>query len=444
MKKIGFLLLFLSLAQIGLPQFVPMPLDYTGDGSAHLSWFISIVDENCVWVGTVRQGTNGYLPYPVAVKTTDGGNTWQFDTIPVPGTPWIQHLAAWDANICYYLFTDGVTYGGSIWKTIDGGTTWSKKTTTQFTGGWADFIHVFSADTVLAMGDPNGGSFEIQLTYDGGNSWTRVTASNIPTPITGETGTSGDYCAVGNTIWFPTSKGRCFKSSDRGLHWTATMVTPGYLSICFTDTLKGIGYYPGTAMNFYLTTDGGSTWTPHTSPVSHYWVGGMSRIPGISNAFVVSAWDSTTVDTTNVFFTPDFFNTIAEIDSNIRNASGFIYFKSTSIGWLSGSYNNYHNIHKFIGMLTSVKEKSKADERIQIIPNPGTGEALVQIPANYISGKTILKITDVNGRTIFEENVNTSSGWIRINSSSWSNGIYFVELLSGSGETLCERWIVHH
>jgi photosystem II stability/assembly factor-like uncharacterized protein len=439
MKKITLLMLFLSFTQIGLPQFVTMPLNYPYDSTSYQSWWTSIVDANTVWVGTARRTLHqGYIAYSKAVKTTDSGNTWEFDSIPVPGDPWIQDLSAWDANTCYYLFTDGVTYGGAVWKTTNGGTTWSKKTTTQFTGGWGDFINAFSADTCIAVGDPTGGYFEVQLTYDGGNTWTRVPSSDIPAALTGETGTSATYCTVGNSIWFPTSKGRCFRSTDRGQHWTATLVVNAGILLCFTDTLNGIAFEPGVSTVFYKTTDGGSTWTNYpTNSKFSFW--NMSRVPGIYGGYIATSYDTSKM---SIYFTPDFFTTIIKIDSNITNAS-FINFKSPTIGWIGGSYYPYDNIHKFIGVLTSVAEKRKDNETMQIIPNPSNREALIKFSQKWISGNTILKIMDVTGKNVFEKNVDTSTGWIKIDASSYKSGVYFIEVISPNGIT-CQRWIVQH
>lgn len=63
---------------------------------------------------------------------------------------------------------------------------------------------------------------------DGGSTWTRVPQANIPAKLPVESGTGGkSYSAIGNTIWFASSAGRCFKSVDGGNNWTAVMVEPG-------------------------------------------------------------------------------------------------------------------------------------------------------------------------------------------------------------------------
>ncbi len=422
MKKLTLFLLLLGLARTGTAQFVSMPLNYPYDTSAYFSWWTSIVDDHSVWVGTVHQRNHGYVAYSKAVKTTDGGNTWQFRQIPVPGTPWIQHLAAWDTSICYYLFTDGAVYGGQVWKTTDGGTTWSKKTTSQFSGGWANFIHLFSADTCLVMGDPPDGYFEIQLTFDGGNTWTRVPATNIPPALTGETGTSGNYTAAGNSIWFPTSKGRCFRSSDRGLHWAVSEVVPEYINLCFTDEMNGVAYLAGVENSMYQTNDGGASWT-HINLDTRFTFGSMSRVPGIPFGYIATSPDTASTD---IFFTPDSFTTILEIDSDIHNAS-FINFKSAATGWLGGSYYPLNNIHKFTGVLTDIKEKSQIDKPISISPNPSDGKLFIRLFSDKLN-KVEIEVFTLEGHLVFSGSYANPGTVISLDLQDLPKSFYFVKV----------------
>ena len=158
MKKQLFTCMIWGMILCCQGQFVPQPLNYPGPG--YWPYYISISDPEHVWIGTSREFN---LPYSYSAKTNDGGASWIFDSIPVPGEPYCTSICEWDTNICFFVFTDITEGGGSVWKTTDGGSTWSGLTTTQFVGGFADFYHAFSADTGVAMGDPTEGYFEIQL-----------------------------------------------------------------------------------------------------------------------------------------------------------------------------------------------------------------------------------------------------------------------------------------
>ncbi len=431
----------MGLSQIVLSQFVGMPLNYPNDGNAYMSWWVSIADAQNVWVGTVKQApVGGYQAYPVAVKTTDGGDTWIFDTIPATGNAWIQHLAAWDANTCYYLFTDGNVGGGAVWKTTDSGSTWTKKTTTQFDGGWANFIVLFSADTALVMGDPNGGRFEIQLTNDGGNTWTRVPASNMPAAMTGEWGLSGEYAAAGNSVWFGTSKGRCFYSSDRGLHWNVSQVSNVHLNFCFSDPLNGFGWNPAETV-YYQTSDGGATWATRPNPTGCHF-GYMSRVPGIGQGFIATITQPDT--TTDVIFTNDLFITASYIDTNISNNSSGIFFKNSTTGWMGGSYLWYHNIHKFLGELTSVPDKWRGDDGMRIVPNPAFRDAFVVLPRGLNEEISGVRIIDLSGRVVYEKTGSSATPTLKLDASSLNNGLYIVEVITDRGYVMRQRWMVQH
>jgi len=445
MKKVTVFFALMCILPFGFSQFTAMPLDYPNNGTAYMPYFTSIVNANTVWVGTVRLGGTGYLPYAEAVKTSDGGLTWQFLPIPVPGYPWIQHVAAWDENTCYYLFTDGGAGGGSVWKTTDGGTTWIKKTNLEFQEGWANFIHLFSSDTLLVMGDPNNGYFEIQISFDAGDTWSRVPSQDIPPPLPSENGLSGEYSAVGNCIWFGTSRGRCYKSIDKGLHWTVVTVDPlTHQYVCFSDTQNGFFYQPGTTTFVYRTSDGGETWTPQPT-IPGYYIGRMSRVPGINKGFVVCAGKLIPTDSTVVLYSTDFFNTYTILDSNITNTSGFINFKDETTGWLSGNYNYYHNIYKFTGVLTSAPAHFENPATTFIYPNPSFGPSRINL-CKDLSGKNLkLCVFALTGELISEANIDpSSSSSTYLDASNYQNGIYFVRITQEDMPSSVIKWVVNH
>ena len=81
-----------------------------------------LVDANTLWVGTWR--TNSYSswqPYSKAVKSTDGGHTWEFYPIPATGMQYISDVEAWDANTCYYLFQTSLAGGARSGKQMMAG-----------------------------------------------------------------------------------------------------------------------------------------------------------------------------------------------------------------------------------------------------------------------------------------------------------------------------------
>src|ERR1039457_2101711 len=140
MKKLSFVIALILSFQLGQSQFVRMPLNYTHDGTLHSPNGMSIVDQDHVWIATESQNPSNYsyMTYSKALSTNDGGNTWHFFQIPVTGSPILVDVEAYSDSICYYLVADLNTGHSDVWKTIDAGSTWSKKTTTQFNASYGD------------------------------------------------------------------------------------------------------------------------------------------------------------------------------------------------------------------------------------------------------------------------------------------------------------------
>jgi photosystem II stability/assembly factor-like uncharacterized protein len=458
-RKIYFLLISLYIAITGHCQFNPVTVNYPNPGYQHWPDFMSVVDASQVWLGiSCYTLTFSQVPFSWAVKTTDGGNTWIFDSIPVPGQPYISSLFAVDDNTCFYVFTDN-GMNGSIWKTSDGGTTWTQKTTTQFSGsgGFADFYCAFDLDEGVALGDPTSGYFEIQRTTDGGETWNRVNPANIPPILPGEAGLANVYSAVGDIIWFasylPDTTGmyasRCFKSTDRGQHWTVSPIISHNLSwvaMCFSTAQKGVLFdpgYPGSQDQFYRTSDGGSTWTLDSISIGNLPYMGMSAVPGIDGGFVVSL-NGYSFYSTKILFTPDFFSTIIVIDSNLNGIPWGIRFNDASTGWLEGNGTDSLAIWKYSGLLTAISNAAKTPEKLAILPNPTSTEALVKLPGMNEQGDLRLIIYNASGQVCENRLVGSTTGWIKINASGYSNGVYILKIVCGDRMIAQTKWVVQH
>ncbi|MCX6251590.1 MAG: T9SS type A sorting domain-containing protein [Bacteroidetes bacterium] len=227
----------------------------------------------------------------VFTKSTDAGLTWTAGTFNA-GTG-LSQIFAIDENTCWALFNTGATQG--IYKTTDGGTTWTKKGTAYSGGSFADAMHFFNNNDGFAIGDPLGGYYEIYTTTDGGETWTRVPQGNIPAPTTGEYGITGDYSASGNDVWFGTNQGRIFHSANKGLNWTCALTAFGNAEVVapeFADPLHGIAYRSylnmGVEPTINITTDGGATWVTHD--VGGTWYARyVEYVPGTVETYVGSS-----------------------------------------------------------------------------------------------------------------------------------------------------------
>ena len=213
-------------------------------------------------------GTTGYQPANITVPKLIGGAT-------TTSTAYCGQFATGSMN----------GGGGEIIRTTNGGGSWTKISNANMFAvpdGFCNWVYAFSADTLIACGDPNSlpqgggpGIFEFWYTNNATAAranivWTRSPAlSGLDAT---EYGLVNAYAAVGNTIWAGTSHkingnpgaARILKSTDKGHTWTAynTPLIGDIGNIAFKDRLHGIAYTQDlTGLTGYATTvDGGLTW----------------------------------------------------------------------------------------------------------------------------------------------------------------------------------------
>ena len=190
MKKLLLTFCFLSVAFVNA-QWVEQSSGFSVANRGISDIFI--IDANTVW-GLAYDGT----PSSTAIvqeftRTLDGGATWNSGTIDVGDTTLgINDLSPVNATTAWVSAINGTTgTGSSIWKTSDGGTTWSQQNAAGYTNAvsFIDGVHFFNANVGVSFGDPapTPTTFEIYRTIDGGTNWTSVTSPAI---------TSGDRKSV--------------------------------------------------------------------------------------------------------------------------------------------------------------------------------------------------------------------------------------------------------
>lgn len=202
-------------------------------------------------------------------RTTDGGKLWVEGLIG--GTEFLNYstsmiTAASDSIAWSAMY--GPSGGGVIVKTEDGGLTWNKQASAYFIApdGFPNVVHFWNKNKGFAMGDPNGGYFELYTTDDGGSAWNRVVQANIPVNVSGEAGVIGYYDVHDSCVYFPTNKGRLYKSTDYGHTWSAVQTAfEEIFGVCVKNGAEGFIYGEiGDVKKFYRTTDGFATFTEFT------------------------------------------------------------------------------------------------------------------------------------------------------------------------------------
>lgn len=178
---------------------------------------------------------------------------------------------------CIYAFNQLTAIAGSgsqnqtsayIYKTTNAGTNWASTNVSSITG-FINAIYFFDQQNGIFLGDPKNNQWGIGVTTDGGATWQPVLG--VPLPNSTETGFVNSTFRKGNYLWFGTSTGRVFYSTNQGKNWGFGNIpnAVAVANVAFVDSVNGIAVYTEqdisipTATRFLATsTDGGKTWKP--------------------------------------------------------------------------------------------------------------------------------------------------------------------------------------
>jgi photosystem II stability/assembly factor-like uncharacterized protein len=228
--------------------------------------YIHAVDSLVVWA-TAYDGNTPTNPIQEFTRTGNGGETWKSGIIPNCSRLSPAMIFALNIDTAYCpMFRRSGSRPQGIYMTSNGGSYWSIQTDAIFIDpvSFPNVVHFFNNSDGFCMGDPVNGEYEIYTTSDCGNNWTLVIAGNIPDPVSDEYGVVGYYSAIGDRAWFGTSKGRVYRTSDKGNHWnvSTTSLAGKYVDVEFADELHGLAQDKdlNTSGALSETFDGGVTW----------------------------------------------------------------------------------------------------------------------------------------------------------------------------------------
>jgi len=229
---------------------------------------VSPVNSRVVWAS----GVGGTY-----VVTTDGGATWRAGVVAGAEQLQFRDVQGVSARVAY-LLSAGVGPASRIYKTEDGGASWSQQFQSLDPDAFYDCFAFWTARGGIAMSDAVNGRFPVIQTTDG-TTWTDIGA-RLPAAQLGE----GAFAASGTCVatqgrsraWIGTgaaAKARILATTDGGHTWAAydtpiVQGTPssGVFSVDFRDPLHGIlGAGELAAPTAFADTvarssDGGKTW----------------------------------------------------------------------------------------------------------------------------------------------------------------------------------------
>jgi photosystem II stability/assembly factor-like uncharacterized protein len=258
-------------------------------GTSALLQAVSVVNERIVWVSGHR-GTY--------VRSTDGGLTWRAGVVPGADTLQFRDVHAVD-SLTAYLMSAGSGDQSRIYKTTDGGASWTLQFTNDLPEAFYDCMDFWDADHGIAFSDAVDGRMVIIATENGGASWTRIAPPALPAALPGE----GAFAASGTCLitrppshaWIGmgnTTSTRVLHTTDRGRSWTVS-TTPlvsgegsGVTSVAFRDASTGVvmggslGAPDEHSDNVAVTTDGGRAWRLAGRPQITGAIYGGAYVPG--------------------------------------------------------------------------------------------------------------------------------------------------------------------
>lgn len=271
MRRFCFVLLFLSATVV---PGQPLPFKKVESGSAASFRGLSVVDNQIAWVS----GTKGTVG-----RTTDGGKTWAFHSIPGYSDLDFRSLYAFGSQRAIIANAGSPAH---ILLTTDGGESWKEVYTNDHKDAFFDGIDFWDADNGLIFGDPIDGKMLLLRTTDGGATWTP--AAEPPLLETGEasfaaSGT-GIRCTGTHSVMICTggNVSRIWSSEDKGERWSSLKTpiiqghsTTGIFSFAQNNGVLHIvgGDYKDMSMNLrhnFYSLNGGKDWIKPVKPTRGY------------------------------------------------------------------------------------------------------------------------------------------------------------------------------
>ncbi len=408
-----------SMAQVWTPSNLGASTESLGVND------MDMPSRDVVW-GVSYDGSAARAVVQDMFVSTDNGATWLTNTITTANSAdkTLTNVSAIDGSTAYIGGFDATNGGGVLFKTTDGGNSFTEATIPTMT--YLNIVHFFDANNGLLIGDPTGtGTYwEVFRTLDAGATWTRVPQANIPAANRGDYGFTNQYSVIGDNVWFTSNLGSIYHSTDRGATWmkhatgfTGNTTTAAIGEIEFSSATNGILVNPAGLMR--RTTDGGMTFQLIATPTGSVFNDNLARIPGLADTYVGVSADPTTG--TGSAVTYDGGQTWALLDSGVAQYTDVIFFDNQR-GWTGGFTQPGGVGGMFEYASTPLATRSDlVRDAASAYPNPTTG-LLHLVGADP---RETVTVYDLNGRVLRRQPVGTTTS---IDLSDLRAGLYQVVL----------------
>jgi hypothetical protein len=423
--------------------------------------YIVPVSDNVVWI--LAEGCNSDLLKPQKLlRTLNSGETWQVFDVPVITGQFGLSMVAFDS------LTVLISTFSSVYKTIDGGHTWTEKL--KYTNGY-DFIKFSDKHNGIIINVENN---IIANTADGGDTW--MVDSTTERGFKGETiSYFGSPAFHKDTISFATRVDtlgerlpRFFRSVDKGKTWKRFNLpnTPAWneASTAFKDGNSGLMATvlftdQGSPMGSLLkTNNGGEMWEaiPNLPTLfSKLQLPTIIYIPNTKNSYILTGVSFTNAPFVSSQYTTDGGQTWKPIEDIPVPLSGSFYpgapvFSSPKVGWVALSSDDFSpKIYKWDGSNVGSPFISSSKDILEkisltISPNPTTGLINIAWENGETTPPQYIRVLDALGRTIFEKKeIDIGAKTLTVDLQAAPNGMYFIEYQAIKGNKI-EKITIQH
>ena len=225
------------------------------------SIIIHPTDTNIMWAGSVSGGI---------WKTTNGGTTWAIlddfmsnmavSTMVIdPTNPNILYAGTGEGLACY-CNDYSIQQGAGVFKTTDGGTTWTQLSATNTSDWyWVNRLAIHPTNPLILLAATNTGMWK---SIDGGTSWVKDAGATWYSADVNFNPSDGTKAVTGEQY-----DGKAYYSTNSGDSWTAaTFISgtgSGRVEVAYAPSNPSI-VYASVDVNggeVWKSTDGGATYS---------------------------------------------------------------------------------------------------------------------------------------------------------------------------------------
>jgi photosystem II stability/assembly factor-like uncharacterized protein len=342
------MLLITGCASFGFAQLHQPKVTVQNSGTTEGLIAVSPVNDKVVWAAG-RQGT--------FLLTTDGGQSWKSGVVAGAKGLQFRDVQGVSDKVAYLQSIGNFPYDFRIYKTVDGGATWTMQFKNKTVGAFYDCFAFWGPNRGISHSDSVNGVFPDIRTSDGA-TWQSI-SSNMPPALPGEASFSSSGTCVAtqgtNNAWIATggsSIARILATTDGANTWNAyntpivSSPSAGAFTVDFRDAANGIvgggDLDPGDPNNARtaISGDGGQTWALTNAPPVTGAIFGLSYVRKLGACKTalcqdVARYVVVTADSGGAAWTPDEGTTWYVLPG--VTGGWAVAFAGPEAGWLVGT-----------------------------------------------------------------------------------------------------------